>query len=158
MALAAVCFAGFLVMVLAQVFYRYFGVSMIFSEDGARLLNIYAVFLGLVMVVHAEGDVRIDLIDRFLLTGRRRRAALRLVYALVMLALLGAIATGAFLLMKSNWGLALPAIGFLHQGHIYLAPFLGSVLSILVLSEKLRLALLQLAGRAPLGPDAEERP
>ncbi len=149
MALAALCFAGFLVMVLAQVFYRYFGVSMIFSEDGARLLNIYAVFLGLVMVVHAEGDVRIDLIDRFVLTGPRSLAVLRLAYALIMLVLLAAIATGAFLLMRSNWGLSLPAITFLHQGHIYLAPFLGSLLSIFVLVEKLRQGLLALAAAQP---------
>ena len=146
MALAAVCFAGFLLMVLAQVFYRYFGVSMVFSEDAARLFNIYAVFLGLVMIVHAEGDVRIDLIDRFFLIGKRSRAVAGLAYGIVMLTLLAAIATGAFLLMRSNWGLSLPAMTILHQGHIYLAPFLGSLLSILVLVEKMRQHLLVCAG------------
>ncbi len=137
MALAAVCFAGFILMILAQVSYRYLGVSMVFSEDAARLLNIYAVFFGLVMVVNKDGDVRIDLIDRFLAKNRKLQTALRVGYAFILIALLSAIAYGSLLLMKANWGFLLPAIPFLHQGHIYLAPFIGSILSIIVTISKL---------------------
>lgn len=130
MALAAVCFAGFLLMVLAQVGYRYLGISMVFSDDAARLFNIYAVFLGLVFVVHADGDVRIDLIDRLFGEDSAARRILKLFYLTLMVCFLTALATGAFLLVRSNWGLTLPAITFLHQGHIYLAPLIGAVLSV----------------------------
>lgn len=137
MALAAICFAGFILMILAQVSYRYLGISMVFSEDAARLLNIYAVFLGLVMVVHKDGDVRIDLIDRFLARNLKLQTILRIGYAFILIALLSAITFGSYLLMKANWGFSLPAIPFLHQGHIYLAPFIGSILSIVVTISKL---------------------
>jgi len=137
MALAAICFAGFILMILAQVSYRYLGISMVFSEDAARLLNIYAVFLGLVMVVHKDGDVRIDLIDRFLAQKPALQTILRVGYAFILIALLSAISYGSFLLMQANWGFLLPAIPFLHQGHIYLAPFIGSILSIIVTISKL---------------------
>lgn len=132
MVLAALCFAGFLLMVIAQVGYRYFGLSMVFSEDAARLFNLYAVFLGLVMVVYAAGDVRIDLIDRYLAEDGLARRVLAAFYCLAQLVLLAAICYGSYLLMRSNWGWTLPAISFLHQGHLYLAPFLGSALSLMV--------------------------
>jgi TRAP-type transport system small permease protein len=150
MALAALCFAGFIVMVIAQVAYRYLGISMVFSEDAARLLNLYAVFLGLVMIVHAQGDVRIDLIDRFVARGYHARAVLGLFYNLAMALLLAAIVWGSFLLMVSNWGLILPAISFLHQGHLYLAPFVGALLSILVLIDRVRVNIELLRGREPV--------
>ena len=139
MALATACFAGFIVMILAQVGYRYLDFSMIYSEDAARLLNVYAVFFGLVMVVHRDGDVRIDLIDRWLTkgaSGSSALAVLRIGYSFIMLTFLSAVALGSFLLMRSNWGLSLPAIPFLHQGHIYLAPFAGSLLSIVIVVGK----------------------
>ena len=146
MALAAVCFAGFLAMVLAQVSYRYLGISMVFSEDAARLFNIYAVFLGLVFVVHADGDVRIDLVDRLVGQDGPARRLLSLLYLILMICFLAALATGAFLLVRSNWGLTLPAIPFLHQGHIYLAPLAGAVLSIAVCVSKLAATLAGLIG------------
>jgi TRAP-type C4-dicarboxylate transport system permease small subunit len=147
MALAAICFAGFIVMVIAQVAYRYLGVSMVFSEDAARLLNLYAVFLGLVMIVHAQGDVRIDLIDRVLAERPRARAVFGLFYNLAMALLLAAIAWGSYLLMVSNWGLILPAISFLHQGHLYFAPFIGTLLSIVALADRVRANIELLRGR-----------
>jgi len=158
MALAALCFAGFLLMILAQVGYRHLGLSMVFSEDLARLLNIYAVFLGLVMVVHHDGDVRIDLIDRILTTRPRIAGALRVFNAFVAIVLLSAIAYGSFRLMVSNWGWTLPAVRFLHQGHIYLAPFVGCLLAMILAAAKLPAALAAAAGRAPITDASEERP
>lgn len=146
MALASVCFAGFLLMVLAQVTYRYLGISMVFSEDAARLFNIYAVFLGLTFVVHTNGDVRIDLVDRLVGQNSSARRLLELFYLVLMISFLAALATGAFLLVRSNWGLTLPAIAFLHQGHIYLAPLIGAVLSIAVSISKLATVLAELIG------------
>ncbi|MES1923962.1 TRAP transporter small permease subunit [Salinisphaera sp. T31B1] len=145
MALSALCFGGFLLMVIAQVGYRYLGISMVFSEDAARLFNIYALFLGLVMIVHAGGDVRIDLIDRYLAPEGAARRGLAVFYALVQVLLLAAICYGSYELMRSNWGWTLPAISFLHQGHIYMAPFIGSALSLLVLALRLP---ARLSGRA----------
>ncbi|UTW52366.1 TRAP transporter small permease subunit [bacterium SCSIO 12827] len=155
MVLAAFCFAGFLIMILAQVGYRHLDLSMVFSEDAARLLNIYAVFLGLVMVVHQDGDVRIDLIDRLLGSRPRMRAGFRVFQYLVTIVLLSAVAYGSFRLMLSNWGWILPAIRFLHQGHIYMAPFIGCVLATITAAAKLAGALGDLAG-APHTTDTTE--
>lgn len=155
MALAALCFAGFLLMILAQVGYRHLGLSMVFSEDAARLLNIYAVFLGLVMVVHQGGDVRIDLIDRLIGNRPRFHAFFKVFHALVAVILLSAVAYGSILLMQSNWGLSLPAIRFLHQGHIYMAPFIGCLLAGILAASKLAAALSELAGKAPIHTKSE---
>ncbi|WP_226584029.1 TRAP transporter small permease [Acuticoccus sediminis] len=133
LALAAVSFACFIVMILAQVSYRYVGVSMVFSEEAARLFNVYAVFFGLVYVVYASGDVRINLIDAFFDSRPRLAVALSLVYTVLAIIFMAILCVGSWRLMNSNWSWPLPSISFLSKGHVYLAPFIGSVLSLIIL-------------------------
>ena len=85
--------------------------------------------------------MRIDLVDRLIGAESRERQFLSALYLVLMICFLAAVATGAFLLARSNWGLTLPAISFLHQGHIYLAPFIGASLSIGVCVSKLATVL-----------------
>lgn len=130
--LAALSFLCFILMIVAQVAYRYVGVSMVFSEEAARLCNIYAVFFGLVYVVYSYADVRINLIDALLDANPSLKMAFAAFYLVVALIFLATLSTGSYLLMMSNWSWPLPSIPFLSKGHIYLAPFIGGTVSSLI--------------------------
>lgn len=137
LALAATFFVLFILMILAQVSYRYLGVSMVFSEEAARLLNVYSVFFGLVFVIYAGADVRINLIDRLLGDRPGLLRALHVFYLAMALTFLTVLTIGSFLLAESNWRWALPSISFLSKGHVYVAPFIGGLLSALIVLYRL---------------------
>ncbi|MEF2553146.1 TRAP transporter small permease subunit [Aurantimonas sp. A2-1-M11] len=123
-ALVTFCFAGFFLAVLAQIAYRYLGINLVFSEELARLLNLYVVFLGLVIVTVRHGHIRIDLLDRLL--GRNRLTDI--LYRFQLLAafvFLCAMTLGAYRLMVANWPYPLATMPWVSQGTIYLAPFIG---------------------------------
>ena len=137
LSLAALSFAGFFLMIVGQVSYRYLGISLVFSEEAARLLNVYAVFFGLVYVVRAAGDVRINLIDK--LIGDRPGVLLGFqVFQFAVMALfLTVLMVGSFLLAETNWRWAMPSMTFLNQGVVYVAPCIGAFLSLVIVAWKL---------------------
>jgi TRAP-type transport system small permease protein len=140
--LAAVCFALFVLMVLAQVGYRYLGISMVFSEEAARLINVYSIFFGLVFVVHSDADIRINLIDNVFVSHPRIQYVAKIGYLLLTLIFFLVLLTGSYLLMVSNWRWALPSISFLNQGHVYMAPFISCCLSIPIILFRLYFVII----------------
>jgi len=132
-ALACVCFAGFVLSILAQIVYRYAGLTIIFSEELARLLNIYVVFIGVIAIMRYDGDIRVDILDRWIGDRSGLMRAVRTVYKLLALVFLLIVAAGSWQLMMNGWPYRLATMAWLNQGHIYLAPFLGSALGALVM-------------------------
>ena len=130
-ALVTICFAGFFIAVLAQIAYRYLGINLVFSEELARLLSLYVVFLGLVLVTVRHGHIRIDLLDRIL--GRNRLTdTLYRFQLLAAFVFLCALTVGAFQLMVANWPYPLATMSFVSQGTVYLAPFLGGAAAAII--------------------------
>ncbi len=129
--LATAAFIGFTGAILSQVGYRYLGVSIIFSEELARLLNLYAVFLGAAVATRVDGHIRIDVIDRFISSGRAAMV-FRILYLLAALVFLLILCAGSWIMVKENWEIKLATMDWLSNGHIYLAPAVGSVLMILL--------------------------
>lgn len=135
--LATTAFAGFFVMVVAQVSYRYLGVSMPFSEELARIFNIYAVFLGAAVAVRAEAHIRIDVIDRLFRHHRLLSSVFQVFYHLAALAFLLVFGSGAVLMAIDNWDVPLATMTWIGSGHVYLAPAAGSGLMILLTLDRL---------------------
>lgn len=127
-ALATFAFAGFLCAIVAQVAYRYLGISMVWSEELARLLNVYMVFFGLILVTARRGHLKIDVLERSVSSPRFLRV-LRIVHLLLALVFLLCLAYGAYLLMLSSWGHRLATMAWANHGMFYLAPLIGSLLS-----------------------------
>ena len=130
--LATLAFIGFFVAVCAQVGYRYLGISIVFSEELARLLNLYAVFLGVVTASRLEAHIRIDVIDHFIGPRRWLDATLRIAYQLAAIAFLAVVAIGASMLVEANKDIPLATMAWLHNGHIYLAAAIGSSAMLIV--------------------------
>lgn len=135
-AFATICFAGFVLAILAQVAYRYLGVSLVFSEELARFLNVYVVFIGLIMITRIDGHIRVDIIDR-LFQGKIAAKILRVMQLLMALIFLLIMTAGAWKLMLANWDYPLATMSWLSQGHIFLAPFVGGLLSAILTVLKL---------------------
>lgn len=130
---AACAFFLFLAAILGQVAYRYLGLSLIFSEELARLLNVYVVFIGIIAVTRFDGHVRIDLLERFLKDNVKLRRALRAVHLAGAFLFLVIVAIGAWELTIGGWNYRLATMAWLSQGHIYLAPFIGASISAFVI-------------------------
>jgi TRAP-type transport system small permease protein len=131
-AMASISFLGFIVAITLQIIYRYLGVSIIFSEELARLLNIYAVFLGAAVATRYDFHIRIDVIDRLFLRHRALAKCFHIFYQTVALLFFVILGTGSFLMVKENWDLPLATMSWLSSGHIYLAPAIASVLMFLI--------------------------
>ena len=131
-ALASISFFCFFAAITAQIMYRYLGFTIIFSEELARLLNIYAVFLGAAVATRYDQHIRIDVIDRFLVGHRDISKVFRFLYYFVSLVFLFILGAGSMIMVKENWGLPLATMSWLNSGHIYLAPAIGSVLMFLL--------------------------
>lgn len=147
--LAAVCFAGFLFAILAQVAYRYLGISLVFSEELARILNVYVVFIGLVLVTRTDGHIRIDLLERACEGAAFIQPIIRTLHLLAAFIFLVLLAVGSWQLVESSWTHRIATISWITHGHIYLAPFIGSSASAVVVFVRLfdlrgRLNLLRL--------------
>lgn len=129
--LATIAFIGFFVAVLAQIAYRYLGISLVFSEEVARLLNLYVVFVGLVVVTVRHGHIRIDLLDRMFGNGPLTSALYRVQLVLTFV-FLASVAWGSWLLTSANWPYPLATLHFVPKGAIYLAPLIGASLGAVV--------------------------
>lgn len=127
-AMASLSFLGFIVAITLQIIYRYLGVSIIFSEELARLLNIYAVFLGAVVATRYDFHIRIDVIDKLFLRYRALATGFRIFYQAVGLLFYVILGIGSFIMVKENWELPLATMSWLNSGHVYLAPAIASVL------------------------------
>ncbi|RAH99136.1 hypothetical protein DLJ53_21550 [Acuticoccus sediminis] len=130
-ALATIAFIGFFAAILAQIGYRYLGISLVFSEEVARLLNLYVVFIGLVVVTVRHGHIRIDLLDRIFGPGPVTSALYRIQLVLTFV-FLASVAWGSWSLTYANWPYPLATLDFMPKGTIYLAPFLGAALGAVV--------------------------
>lgn len=156
--LATASFIGFFLAVVAQIAYRYLGISIVFSEELARLLNLYAVFLGAAVASRINGHIRIDAIDNLFGLSRRPwlRSALRIAYQIVAIVFLTVFAIGATRLVSSNWDIPLATMEWLNNGQIYLAAAIGAWL--MVLQAVGRIIEIAGGGVTGLAPEAGSAP
>ncbi|EWY37174.1 hypothetical protein N825_21545 [Skermanella stibiiresistens SB22] len=147
-ALACLSFALFLLAILGQVVYRYLGFSLVFSEELARMMNVYVVFIGLVAVTRHDGHIRIDLLERMIGEDGRASRALRRVHLVLTSSFLVMVAIGSWNLTVSGWDSRLATVAWISHGHVYLAPLVGSALASVVVLMRLVESL------APATPDS----
>jgi TRAP-type C4-dicarboxylate transport system permease small subunit len=94
LSLSALCTAGFLVVVSLQVFYRFvLEIPMVWSEEAARYLFVWAAFLGAAVAIGRRDHFSISMLVASLPPSRRR-----------LLDLLGLLLTIAFCLLLIWFG------------------------------------------------------
>ncbi|EPX76805.1 hypothetical protein Salmuc_04691 [Salipiger mucosus DSM 16094] len=128
--MATLAFVGFFAAILAQIAYRYLGISLVFSEELARLLNVWVVFLGLIAVTVRHDHIRVDLLDRTFGNSPATTFLYRVQLLLTAL-FLASVTWGAFHLTTSNWAYPLATLP-IPRGAIFLAPCLGAGFGVMV--------------------------
>ncbi|WP_194135935.1 TRAP transporter small permease subunit [Salipiger mangrovisoli] len=127
-AVATFAFAGFLCAIIAQVAYRYAGISMVWSEELARLLNVYMVFFGLILVTADGGHLKIDILERSIRSPEALRL-LRVAHRVLALVFLLCLAWGGVKLTLSSWAHPLATMAWANHGMVYLPVVIGALLS-----------------------------
>jgi TRAP-type C4-dicarboxylate transport system permease small subunit len=125
---ATFAFAGFLCAIVAQVIYRYIGISMVWSEEVARLLNVYMVFFGLILVTANNGHLRIDILERSFGSPTLLRG-LRVLHLSLALVFLLCLAWGGTKLTLSSWDHRLATLAWANHGMFYLPVVIGTLVS-----------------------------
>lgn len=129
---ATLFFVLFCVAILLQVFTRYvLNNPLPWSEEAARYLSMWAMFLGAVTVTSRRSHLCVDLIDHYLdRAPKRLRIAYRLVIDLAVALALPGLIYGSFFMAYDRWGVRLVTLPLPH-GLAFLSLAVSSVLMLL---------------------------
>lgn len=102
------------------------GISSVWSEELARFLFVWQVFLGAALLVRDDGLIRITLLtDRSSATVAR---ILRVLTGVATVPFVVVLTWGAYLNMLRNWNTFAPTLDWLRIGYVYLMLFLSGLL------------------------------
>lgn len=151
---ATVLFILFFISVLLQVLFRYvFQHPLTWSEEAARYLNMWAVFIGAGIGVNRRDHLRVDLIDKWLIRiPTRARFLFYFVITLISSLSMIALLIGSMIMTKTSWGVSLTMIP-LPQGVLYLGAVFSSALMTMFFLRQLTNEGIKLAGG---GEEAEQ--
>ena len=143
-AIAVVAFAGMFACVLGQVFFRYFlGAPLVWSDELARYLFIWASFLGWIIAARRRSHLTIDMLTMKL--PPRGAAALRAFGALCGIAFAALLVWYGWRITARNLDVETTTL-FFSQGVVYaIVPAAALAVGLYALAD-LRAALRALAG------------
>jgi len=111
-------FAVTLLQIVARVILKE---SSVWSEELARFLFVWIVFVGAAALVRDENHIRITVLTGRLPPGACR--ALRILTQIAMIPFVVVFTWGAYLNMVYNWGVRAPTIDWMRFGYVYLGLF-----------------------------------
>ncbi|HSB69165.1 MAG TPA: TRAP transporter small permease [Candidatus Methylomirabilis sp.] len=121
--LLCIMFLTTLFQVVARVI---LGVSSVWSEELARFLYVWLVFLGAALLIRDDEHIRVGVLtDRM---GKRAGSMLRILTILLTLPFVGVLTWGAWTNTWLNWGTYAPTLDWLRIGYIYLMIWLSGLL------------------------------
>ncbi len=123
----------FLIAVILQVFTRYvLQHPLRWSEQAARYLNMYAMFLGAALVTKNRKQLGVDMIyallERF---PEKFRLAYPVFINLVIALILPGLIYGSFYMVRDQWSVPLTTMPFVSLGQMYLSLLVSSCLMLL---------------------------
>lgn len=111
------------------------GISSVWSEELARFLYVWMVFLGAALITKDDEHIRVGVLtDR---VRGRTAAALKLLTILLTVPFIGIMTWGAWLNTRLNWNTFAPTLDWLRIGYIYLVIFLCGLLMLWYLAVNL---------------------
>ncbi|RJQ60976.1 MAG: TRAP transporter small permease [Desulfobacteraceae bacterium] len=128
-------FNGFLLAVMFlitfyQIIARYLpGDSTVWSEEVARFLFVWIVFLGAATLVLDEAHIRISVITDRLSPAAQR--FVRVFSALLIIPFVFIMGWGGYTSMIRQWGTFAPTAGWMRLGYVYLALFFSGAVMLL---------------------------
>lgn len=129
---ATLFFVLFCIAILLQVFTRYvLNNPLPWSEEVARYLSMWAMFLGAVTVTRRRSHLSVDLLDHYLdRASKRLRIAYGIAINLAVALVLPGLIYGSFFMAHDRWGVRLVTLPLPH-GLAFLSLAISSVLMLL---------------------------
>lgn len=123
-------FSLMVILIVIQVIFRYaFAIALTWSEETARLLFIWATFMGAAVVGREKEHIRIDYVLRKFSSEMQR--LLELLIDILCIMFLLTVILGSWRMICLTWNTRLPSARFLRIGYLYVPLFLGCVLMVL---------------------------
>jgi TRAP-type C4-dicarboxylate transport system permease small subunit len=121
--LLCIMFLTTLFQVIARVV---LGISSVWSEELARFLYVWVVFLGAALLIRNDEHIRVGLLtDRL---GGRAGSMFRILTILLTLPFVGVMTWGAWTNTWLNWRTFAPTLDWLRIGYIYLMIWLSGLI------------------------------
>ncbi len=120
---------------LWQIVARFFPGTTVWSEELARFVFVWIVFLGAGTLMRDEEHIRIGVISERL--GATGRLVFRILCALLVIPFLFILTWGAYLNMLHQWNTFAPTVGWLRLGYVYLALVISGILMLFYLLRNL---------------------
>lgn len=139
--ICVVCLALMSVLIVVQVFFRYvLNNSLSWSEEMARYLFIWMIYIGISYGVKMDKHICVDAVYTFMPKGVKRWYAI-VAYALFLIFAVAVIYFGIHVVsMQITSGQVSPAMGLPMQ-YVYAAPVVGMILTTVRLIQKIVEAL-----------------
>lgn len=153
--MATIAFVIMFAAAVAQVVFRYvLHIPVPWTEELARVLFTLSMLLGIAIAIRRNEHINVDVL--LVRLGPRTRAAVLLLFNLLILALLASLVRGTVAMIALTWSTYLIALDWLREGWLYVAQLAALLLMILY-------SLLRVAEQArallapPEQPAVEER-
>jgi len=135
-AVAVAGFVGMLLATMGQIGFRYvLAIPVPWTEEMARLLFTWTMFLGAAIAVRQQEHIRME----FLLLRIPARAAIAcgLFFDLMILGLLWILARGSGIMMGITWNSYLVALDWMRTGYLYLGELVAVALIVFYVLEEM---------------------
>lgn len=126
-----ICFIGIMVAVALQVLTRYvFEFPLPWTEESSRFLLIWMVFLGSIVTLYKDENIRLTLLSSHL-SGRSLHALFIFLYAAIIVFNI-LFALGSYRMAKLNWQLPALTIPGFFLGYLYISSGISTVVIVLI--------------------------
>jgi TRAP-type transport system small permease protein len=146
--LITLLFIGYFIAIILQVFSRYvMGLPIVWSEEVARYLDIWMVFLGAALITKHKKHLGVDIVELYL---KRYDKKYTYIYSLIinvcMIWILPIIAYGSFILARNTWDIRLVTVPF-PRGMIFVPLGISGCLMFVYITEQIINDIRMLLGK-----------
>mgnify|MGYP006283941177 CR=1 FL=1 len=131
--MGVICLSAFFITILIQIFSRYFGISVIWTEEVANYSFIWSVFMGASVMLHRKGHFKFNLL--LLKLEGKAKIFLNLVINTILLIFSSLVLYYGVIATRSFWYYRWVALPDLQMGYVFLClPIMGLTMGTYVLS------------------------
>lgn len=137
--IATTLFLLFFAALILQVVFRYFLRSpLVWTEELAKLLNVWIVLLGSAIAVKDDNHINVDLLNNIIAKfGNKTKIAFYIITKILApVTLILVLLKGSFVMMVQEWSLKFTTLP-ISQGLIYMPLFISSIIMLIFLLENL---------------------
>jgi TRAP-type C4-dicarboxylate transport system permease small subunit len=129
--ISTIIFSLLFALIILQIGYRYFHLSLPWTEEMARISLIWSVFLGSAVALIKRDHIRVDIVDRHLSVQGKKIYDLVTDFLILLFSIVWCI--GAFEVFVRNQNISLVTLDFSVGNSFYLPTLISSGLIIIVL-------------------------